>query len=256
VRRFAVAVLVLGLACASARAAEKSPLDIYRAGNYEGAIAAGEAAGTGEGLAVAARAALADANLRETPCLSCLQRAEALAHRSIALDAMHPEAFVYLAAALGYEARIVGVLRARFGGYPEQAKDAIDRALALTPEDSWTLAAAGAWHTEIVRNGGSLLARALYGARIDLGTDYFRRAIAADPGNLVIRFQYALSLSGYDFDRYKDEALGHLREAAKLEPRTAYESTIKERAGGLLDLIKANRQADYLALVTRYQGYP
>jgi hypothetical protein len=250
------AVLALLLSCAPAPAAEKSPLDIYRSGNYEGAIAAGEAAGTGEGLAVAARAALADANLRETPCLPCLQRAEALARRSISLDTMHPEAFVYLAAALGYESRIVGVLRARFAGYPEQAKDAIDRALALTPEDSWTLAAAGAWQIEVVRNGGSLLARALYGARVDVGMDYFRRAIAADPGNLVIRFQYALSLSGYDFDQYKDEALGHLAASAKLEPRTAYESAIKERAGRLLALIKANHLADYLALVNRYQGYP
>lgn len=254
-RGFAIAVLVAGLWWSPAMAAGTSPLDLYRDGQYEAAIAAGQAANDGEGLAVAARAALAEANLADEPCLPCLQRAEGFARRSMNLDAAHPEAFIYLAAALGYEARIVGTLRARFARYPEQAKDAIDRALAVAPGDSWSLAAAGAWQIEVVRNGGSLLARALYGARVDTGKDYFRRAIAADPGNLVIRFQYALSLSGYDFDANRDEVIAQLAAAAKTAPRTVYEAAIKERAGRLLDLVKAKRRADYLALVNRYQGY-
>src|ERR1700687_3552529 len=97
------------MACTSALTAERenSPMDLYRAGNYEAAVAAGEAEGSGESLAVAARAVLADANLRDVPCMPCQQRAERLARRSIALDTKHPEAFVYLAGTLGYEARLV-----------------------------------------------------------------------------------------------------------------------------------------------------
>src|SRR5258705_2585637 len=166
----------------------KSPLPLYRAGIYEAAVAAGEAEGSGASLAVAARAVLADANLSDVPCMTCLQRAEALARRSIALDTQHPEPYVYLAMALGYEARIVGSLRARFARYPEQAKEAIDRALAVAPNDSWSLAAAGTWNIEVVRNGGSFLARSLYGASVAAGEDYLRRAVAAEPENLVIRF--------------------------------------------------------------------
>ena len=64
-------------------AAETSPFDLYRAGKYEEAIAAGQAAGTGEGLTVAARAAFAEANLSEMPCLSCLRRVEDLALQEI-----------------------------------------------------------------------------------------------------------------------------------------------------------------------------
>jgi len=35
----------------------------------------------------------------------------------------------------------------------------------------------------------SVLARAVYGARADTGIAYFAKAFAADPKNLVIRFQ-------------------------------------------------------------------
>jgi tetratricopeptide (TPR) repeat protein len=180
-------------------------------------------------LAVAARAVLADASLRDGPCMTCLQRAEALARRSIALDTQHPEPYLYLATALGYEARIVGSLRARFARYPEQAKEAIDRALAVAPNDSWSLAAAGTWHIEVVRNGGSLLARALFGARVETGEDYLRRAVAAEPENLVIRFQRALLLSGLDFEVNREAATLELAAATMTEPRTAYERALKAR---------------------------
>ena len=69
-------------------------------------------------------------------------------------------------------------------------------------------------------------------------------------------FQYALTVSGYDFDAYRDRAMMQLTAAAKLEPRTAYEKTIQGRAMRLLDLLNANKRDDYLALVNRYQGYP
>jgi tetratricopeptide (TPR) repeat protein len=243
--------------CASALAVEpgNAPMDLYRAGNYEAAVAAGEAEGSGASLAVAARAVLADANLRDIPCMTCLQRAEALARRSTALDTRHPEPYVYLATALGYEARIVGSLRARFARYPEQAKEAIDRALAVAPNDSWSLAAAGTWHIEVVRNGGSLLARALFGARVETGEEYLRRAVAAEPENLVIRFQRALLLSD-NLEVNRETVTSELAAATMTEPRTSYERAVKARAVRLLDLIHADRRKEYLTLVSRYQGYP
>ena len=103
-RRFAFACLLAAALTGPSLAAGIAPFDLYKAGRYEDAIKAGEAANTGQGLAVAARAAFAEANLSEMPCLSCLQRVETYARRSIALDSAHPDAFGYLAAALGYQA--------------------------------------------------------------------------------------------------------------------------------------------------------
>ena len=52
-----------------------TPLDLYVAGKYQAAIDAGVAQNSAAGLAMASRAALADAMMHETPCLECLQRA-------------------------------------------------------------------------------------------------------------------------------------------------------------------------------------
>ena len=233
-----------------------SAFERYRMGDYEGAIATGQASNTGPALAVAARAAFAEANLRDTPCLQCLKRVEDLARRSIMLDMDHPDAFVYLAAAVGYESRIIGYVRASVDHYPEMAKQAVDHALAVAPNDAWSLAALGGWHIEIVRDAGSFLARNLFGARAGLGEDAFRRAFVADPGNLVIRLQYVLTMSAYDLNRYRREIGDQLGAIAMLQPRTAYEAAMKERAARLLELLKADRRPDYLALVKRDQGYP
>jgi len=256
VRRFVFAWMLAAALPASSLAAEIAPFDLYKAGQYEDAIKAGEAANTGQGLAVAARAAFAEANLSETPCMPCLDRVENYARRSIALDTAHPDAFVYLAAAFGYKARIVGSLTAQYRRYPQLAKEAIDHALSVSPNDDWALAAMGAWHIEVVRNGGELLARTLYGARAEVGKEYFYKAFSAEPKNLVIRFQFALSLSGYDFEPNSGPATAALDSIRDIEPRTVYEGVIKQRAQRLLDLIKANKRTEYLALVNRYQGYP
>ena len=228
----------------------------YRIGDYDGAIAIGEASKTGEGLAVATRAAFAEANLRDTPCLDCLKRVEDLARRSIMLDMNHPEAYIYLAAALGYESRIIGYVRASVDRYPELTKQAIDHALAVAPSDTWSLAALGGWHFEIVRDAGSLLARTLFGARVQAGEDAFRRSIAADPGNLVVRLQYVLAISAYDLNHYRTQIAEQLAAIAMIEPRTAYEQVMKQRAAQLLNLLNADRRPEYVALINRYQGYP
>ena len=234
-----------------------SPIDLYRQGHYEEAIAAGKETGDGAGFAVAARAALAIATLGDgDPCLECLQRAERLARASIAADPVRPEGHVYLAVSRGSEARIIGMVRAGAAGYADEAKKALQAALAAEPNDPWALAAFGGWNIEIVRNGGAFMAGLVYSASEDDGRAFFARAFAADPGNLVLRFQYALSLSGYDLNGARAEIQDALVRAAAGTPRTAYDRVTKGRAQKLLDLLQAGDDDAYAALVRRYQGFP
>jgi hypothetical protein len=254
-RVFAFLLTLLSF-CGAGYGMQRSKLvDLYAKGEYPAAMVAGEAQDDADGLATAARAALADANLRDVPCLSCLQHAEALARRAIAKDPSQTESHVYLAVALGYEARIVGVLHARFAHYPEDAKQALDESLAANPNDVWTLASLGGWNIEVVHSGGSLLAKMQYGATLKTGIDYYKRAFAADPGNMIVRFQYALSLSSVAIDTQRAEIAAELKAAAESRPQNAYESAVKLRAGKLFDLLARDRKA-YLALVAQYQGYP
>lgn len=249
-----ILVLLFGLTASPALAA--TPYDIYAAGRYEDAMKAGAATGTAAGLTVAARAALADATTRGEPCLECLRRAEDFASKAVAADPRLADAHVYLAVAMGYEARIVGPVWARAHNYPGRAKDELDRALTLDPSSPWALGALGGWNVEVVRTGGERLASWIYGATIDDGIAAFAAAFKSAPDNLSVRYQYALSLSGYDTDRFRHEIDDALARVAKEKAATAYEAIAKKRAAELALLLKVGDRAGFDARVRKYQGYP
>jgi tetratricopeptide (TPR) repeat protein len=251
--RVCVALLLL---CASATAADDRLWTLYATGKYADAQSSGEAQGDAYGYAVAARAVLASALAREHPCLECFQRAEGDARRAIALDPKSANAHVYLAAALGYEGRIEGMMTAKLRAYPEQAKTNLDTALAADRDNAWALAALGAWNIEIVRGGGVTLASWMYGASIESGLGHFERAFKAAPDNPVIRYQYALTLGGYDPATYRDKIADSLTRAIALKPETAFDSFAQGRAEELLAALTANDMATFAKLVRRDQNYP
>ena len=92
----------------------------------------------------------------------CLERAEDFARAAVAADPHLADGHVWLAVALGYEARIIGVMRARLRDMPGQAKEELDAALATIPTIAYALAALGGWHIEIVRGGGAIWRGALW----------------------------------------------------------------------------------------------
>jgi len=249
--------LVVVFAIVPAHAAENpAALASFTKGDYLAAAKTAADAGGAANLALAARSTLADASLRETPCLECLQNAEALARRAIAADPNNMEGHIHLAVALGYQARIIGPLRARFARFPEQAKAEIETALRLAPNSHWALSAAGGFNIEVVRSGGRLLGGFLYGASFEAGVSYFQRAIAADPENPLIKLQYALALTSYVFDARRAEIAAVLDSCARAKPGNLYEQAMKERAGRLLALLNENKRTEYLVLARKYQGFP
>jgi hypothetical protein len=247
-------LFLVGLVLSPALAA--TPYEIYATGRYDEAMRAGVAAGTAAGYTVAARAALADATTRPQPCLDCLHRAEDFARQAIAADQRLVDGHVYLAVAMGYEARVVGPVWARAHNYPGRAKDELDSALALDPRSPWALGALGGWNVEIVRTGGDRLARWIYGASVDDGIAAFAAAFKSAPDNLSVRYQYALSLSGYDADRFRREIDDAFARIAKAKPATAYETLARVRAAELARLLKSGDRIAFDARVRRYQGYP
>ena len=128
--RIWLAALLL-LAPAAARAATADDVfALYARGEYEQAAQAGEASHNAMGLAIAARAVLADEVLRDAPCMPCLERAEKLARAAVAADPHLAFGHVWLAVTLGYEARIIGAVRARLKDAPAQSRKALDTAVA------------------------------------------------------------------------------------------------------------------------------
>ncbi len=248
--RLAPAVLILFLAPAFAQV---DPL--YVEGRYEAAIKADLARNDGLGFAWAARAALADEASRDQRCLSCLERAESYARRAIAADPNLPDARVYLAIALGLQARIEGYEQARSKGYASEAKQALEDALALDPKNVWALAGLGGWNIEVVRGGGAVLAYLIYGATLERGHALFRQAISQAPDNIAIRYQYALTLSGYDPDRFRVQIEDLLVHATAGRAEMAYARVLQKRAGDLLALLRKGDRETFAAHVRAYEGY-
>ena len=250
-----VAGFVIALLVATPAHADAA-FDFYTSGKYDEAMHAGAAENNATGFTTAARAALADATTRSAPCLACLKLAENYARRAIAADPKAPDGHTYLAVALGYEARIEGLVKARLRNYPGEAKRELDAALALEPKNPWALAALGGWNVEIVRTGGARMAYWLYDASIDQGLDAFDAAFKSAPSNLAIRFQYALSLSGLDAAGYHSQIVESFERVAKMAPASAYERLAKARAAELLALLKSGDLGAFKVRVRRYQGYP
>ncbi|HEU0161385.1 MAG TPA: hypothetical protein VFQ69_03185 [Rhizomicrobium sp.] len=250
-----MALLALLLLASPARAAD-AIFTLYAEGRYEQAIRAGEDSRSAHGLAIAARAALAEAMLRPQPCLSCLERAETLARAGIAANPAHADNHVWLAAALGHQARILGKVRAQVARMPNESRAALDAALRHAPDNAYAVSALGGWNIEIVRGGGAYLARTLYGASEQEGIALFDRALKLAPGNVAVHYQVALSLLGFDADKYRARIAAELKAAMASAAVTAYERRMQDRAGELLGLQAKGADEALQARVRQYQGYP
>ncbi len=252
------ATLALALASLVSAHAEASPTSyqLYADGKYDEAVRAGLAENDARGFCDAARGVLAEEASRDKPCLDCLKRAESYARRAVAADPKSAAGHIYLAVSLGLEEHIEGPVVARLHHYPDQAKRSLDAALAVEPKSAWALAGRGGWNLAIVHGGGRVLADMIYGATLAKGLDDFAAAFEAAPDNFVLRYQYALSLSDYDADRFHGEIEDALTRAANATPGTVYEHMVAKRAGELLDLLKKGDGAAYAARVRKYQGYP
>jgi tetratricopeptide (TPR) repeat protein len=229
---------------------------LYAQGRYEEAMRQGASTGTAAGFAIAARAAMADAMMKPAPCLECLKRGEDYARRAIAADKDAPDGHIWLAAALGYQARIVGLVRARLDNDPAQARENLETALKLQPDNAYALAALGGWNVEVVRAGGKFLGRKLYDASFEQALSYFERAVRAAPRNVAVRYQIALSLAGYDPTAHSGRVESELEATIHAAPETAYEKFVQTRAEELLALLKRGDHDAFDEKVHVYQGYP
>lgn len=248
-----LALLLLGLPGAHA-ASTDDIFGLYARGDYEQAARAGEASHNAPGLAIAARAVLADEVLRDEPCMPCLERAERLSRQAIALDPHYAFGQIWLAVSLGYQARITGAIKARLANSPAQSKAALDQAIADEPDNAFAVSALGGWHIEIVRGGGAFLANLAYGAQETTALALFDRAVKLAPANVAVHYQIGLSLAGYAPDKYRARIAAEFKAAMTSSPRTAYEKKIQDRAAELLSLMNNGDAFD--ARVHKYQGFP
>jgi hypothetical protein len=199
---------------------------------------------------------LADAVLRDAPCMPCLQRAEKLSRQAVALDPHFAYGQIWLAVALGYQSRILGPIRSRLKDTPNQSKTALNLAFGADPTNAFAISALGGWHIEVVRAGGAFLANHVYGATEAQGITMFDQAVKTDPANVAVHYQIALSLAGFAPEKYRARIGAELRATVSNIANTAYEKKIQARATELLGLLNQGAHDAFESRVRKYQGFP
>ena len=179
-----------------------------------------------------------------------------MARASIAADPHQAFGHVWLAVALGYQARVLGIVKARWRDMPAQSKAELDASVSDDPKNPYAVSALGGWHIEVVRGGGATLARYLYGASESEALNLFDRAAHLAPGNVAVRYQIALALAGFDAEKYRARIVTELKAAISGTADTAYEKKIQGRAQELLGQFGPAPHEGFDALVRKYQGFP
>ncbi len=230
--------------------------DLWTQGKYEEAIKSGLAENTPEGLSVAARAAVSDMTMHTTPCMDCVKRAEDLSRKALAANPKAALPTIYLAAALGYRGRIIGLMAAQSAKLGEQSKQAIEEAMAAHPKDAQLIATMGGWHFEVVRVGGSFLARMTYGASTSKGMEFYDQALKIAPNDLLVNYQYGLALAANDADEYHDKIVAAWKRTIAAPSQGAYDESQKKRAAELLALLDGKDRKAFEAKLNSYMGIP
>ncbi|ABS62057.1 conserved hypothetical protein [Parvibaculum lavamentivorans DS-1] len=199
---------------------------------------------TGEGDALASRAEMVRGDFGAEGDARLVRFEAALrdGRRAVARAPERPETHLAVAVALGLVARREGSMAAHFTGMATEARAHIDKALALNPDNAWAHAALGGWHLEIVHAGGPL-GGVVYGASADEGIAAYERALALDPANMSIAWQYAFQLAGFGTTAKTARAGELLAEIAGREPATALEKLLRDAALELKQALDANDMA-------------
>ncbi|HVP83602.1 MAG TPA: hypothetical protein VMS78_02665 [Rhizomicrobium sp.] len=254
--KFRVAAFALFVTTFATQAFADPAYDLWSQGKYEDAIKAGLAENNADGLGVAARAAASDMTMHTSPCMDCVKRTEDIARKALAANPKGALPTIYLAAALGYKGRIIGLMAAQNQKLGEQSEQAIEDALAAHPKDAQLIATMGGWHFEVVRVGGSMLARWTYGATMDKGLAFYDQAFKLSPNDILINYQYGLGLAAYDADEYHDKIEAAWKRVIAATPQNAYEEASKKRAAELLALLNGKDKKALEAKLDSYMGIP
>ncbi len=177
---------------------------------------------------------------------AAVQQALRFAEQALMADENDQDARLQKAVALSLLARQMPARRAR--GPVAEARELAEHILAETPDDVHANAFMAVWHIEVRRRGGRLGAL-LMGARVKDAHSHYQRAVASDPDDASVHWQYARALALLDAQKYEAEILSALEAALTCDIDMELEAVMRARAESLLLRMKTGdyQSAEILA---------
>ena len=175
-------------------------MSAFTSGDFLAAADIGEAVGTSDSFALAARALGVYGNFLapESRRIAILERAIELAESAVTADSLNPEAYYQSAHVVGRYAENTGKMKALREGLAGRIRDLLEHAIELDPDFAEAHVALAGWHAEIVAAGR--LARWMYKGGRDEALFHFDRALEIAPDSKVILFEYGKRIADLDPD--------------------------------------------------------
>ena len=225
-----IAIAATGSALLLAAGADAQSIEdanaAYADGRFVEAADIGEALGTSEGFAVAAKslAVYAHYEASEEEFREVVERATRMGEEAINADPTNPEAHYQAAHVAGRYAQRVGAFTALREGLAARIREPLEATLALAPDRADAILALGGWHADIAEQG--FLARAMYGGSDEEAVKFFEQALEMAPDSKVVLHAYAIRLPRLDKDSGVARAREMLERALGLPVRDAYEDYV------------------------------
>ena len=217
-------------------------------GDYEVALTELSGTQTADALAMSARTLLAEAMSGPAdPPEDMLHKALADADAALAVDPAHAEGRLQRAIALSLILRPMSVREARKTGWAEEARDLAEGVLEDEPGNVYAHGFLSVWNLEVVHRGGRIGAMIL-GAGVSDGRAHYEAAIATEPEDASVHWQWARALAALDARKYHDEVLVALDAALTAPVETELERVMQARAAMLkAEMLRDDRRAEEIA---------
>ncbi len=209
---------------------------LFHAGEFQKAFDAGLKAG-GAGITVANKAQTIYATYlekSEKAKLAHFMEAAERAEAQIAEEPKNPNAYYFMALALGRYSQGISVAKALTQGLGGKVKTALETAIKLQPKHADAHIALASFHAEVIDKVGSLLGRT-QGASKDTGLSLYKAALKLNPSSAVAMVEYANGLVMLEGDKKMKEATKLYEDAAACEPMDAMERLDVEMAKAELE---------------------
>jgi tetratricopeptide (TPR) repeat protein len=205
---------------------------LFHNGEFEPAAAAGLNAG-GAGITVANKATVIYANYLEPKEKTRLDLFMQVAERAAAQAAQEPEnanAWYWQAYALGRYSQGISVAKALAQGLGGKFRNALEKAMTLSPQHADAHIAMGTFHAEVIDKVGALIGAMTYGAKKEQGLQHFQEALRIHPDSAAGMIEYANALVMLEGDRKTQQATQLYEKAAASKPLDAKERLDVEMA--------------------------
>ncbi|MEL7128994.1 MAG: hypothetical protein AAGK23_05560 [Pseudomonadota bacterium] len=225
-----ILIFLFALMAPIAQAQDVSAKMAYADGRFIEAADIAETVGDADNLAFAARSLLAaSVATDDEPDPALIQRANTLATQALQQDDLHIEGRIQLAISLSLTARPMSTRDALRSGHGETARDLAKAVLEDDPDNSYAHGFLSVWNVEVLRRGGRIGA-AVLGASVKKGRAHYQAAIAAQPDEASLHWQWARVLTALNARKYRDEIQMALSAALAASTETAIETVMQERA--------------------------